>query len=107
VIGFCSASFSAPLDVKFSHEKQNYPTDNLCFLGLAAIMDPPRDDTPRAVEACKSAGIKVFMVTGKNIDGVIKYPGQRRCLLNSMALCGTCAVYNAANSINDNSNGVY
>jgi sodium/potassium-transporting ATPase subunit alpha len=50
--------------MKFATDKQNFPTDNLCFLGVAAIMDPPRDDALGAIEACKAAGIKVFMVTG-------------------------------------------
>lgn len=64
MIGFCSTQFSAACGTKFTSDKQNYPTDNLCFLGLAAIMDPPRDDAPGAIAACKTAGIKVFMVTG-------------------------------------------
>lgn len=34
------------------------------FLGMSAIMDPPKDDTARAISQCKQAGIKVFMVTG-------------------------------------------
>jgi sodium/potassium-transporting ATPase subunit alpha len=48
----------------FDAEKKNYPTENLCFVGLLAIMDPPRDDVPEAILKCKQAGVKVFMVTG-------------------------------------------
>lgn len=65
MIGFCYSEFTAPLDVHFDIEVQNFPTDGLCFLGIAAIMDPPRDDTAGAIAACRQAGIKVFMVTGK------------------------------------------
>ncbi|KAG3149395.1 hypothetical protein PC128_g23420 [Phytophthora cactorum] len=48
----------------FTAEDGNFPSDNLCFVGITAIMDPPRDDVPDAIAKCKAAGIKVFMVTG-------------------------------------------
>jgi sodium/potassium-transporting ATPase subunit alpha len=56
--------FVAPFDIRFTVEDENYPTTDLVFLGLSAIMDPPRDTTAGAIAECKSAGIKVFMVTG-------------------------------------------
>ncbi len=37
---------------------------DLTLLGLIALQDPPRADVPGAIAACKSAGIKVVMVTG-------------------------------------------
>ncbi|KAF0699415.1 Aste57867_10023 [Aphanomyces stellatus] len=36
----------------------------LCFIGLMALIDPPRAEVPLAVAKCKTAGIKVIMVTG-------------------------------------------
>ncbi|KAH7729130.1 Protein CATP-1 a [Aphelenchoides avenae] len=45
-------------------EEENFPLQDLTFLGVCAIMDPPRDETRGAIEQCKTAGIKVFMVTG-------------------------------------------
>ncbi|KAH9116766.1 hypothetical protein AeMF1_009336 [Aphanomyces euteiches] len=36
----------------------------LCFIGLMALIDPPRQEVPIAVAKCKTAGIKVIMVTG-------------------------------------------
>ncbi|KAJ0397615.1 hypothetical protein P43SY_003499 [Pythium insidiosum] len=36
----------------------------LCFIGLMALIDPPRPEVPSAVEKCKTAGIRVIMVTG-------------------------------------------
>uniref|UniRef100_A0A7R9U5E7 Cation-transporting P-type ATPase N-terminal domain-containing protein n=1 Tax=Pinguiococcus pyrenoidosus TaxID=172671 RepID=A0A7R9U5E7_9STRA len=38
--------------------------EGMVFLGLMALIDPPRDAVPGAVALCKTAGIKVIMVTG-------------------------------------------
>ncbi|CAM9847704.1 unnamed protein product [Ectocarpus sp. 12 AP-2014] len=38
--------------------------EGLVFLGLMALIDPPREAVPGAVGKCKTAGIKVVMVTG-------------------------------------------
>jgi potassium/sodium efflux P-type ATPase len=37
---------------------------NLIFIGLVAMFDPPRDEVPKAIAECHQAGIKVTMVTG-------------------------------------------
>ncbi len=45
-----------------------YHPDNvetgLVFLGLAGMMDPPRPEVAKAVEAFRSAGIRMVMITG-------------------------------------------
>ncbi|KAF1326577.1 putative hydrolase, partial [Globisporangium splendens] len=65
VIALATRRFTpASADIKFSAEEGNFPTDDLCFVGMIAIMDPPRDDVPDAIQKCKDAGIKVFMITG-------------------------------------------
>lgn len=38
--------------------------DNLTFLGLVAMVDPPREQSESAVQECKEAGIKPIMITG-------------------------------------------
>merc|ERR1711936_1334302 len=49
---------------EFDSEKENWPLSGLCFVGLMSMIDPPRAAVPDAVSKCRSAGIKVIMVTG-------------------------------------------
>ncbi|HEY3341273.1 MAG TPA: HAD-IC family P-type ATPase, partial [Anaerolineae bacterium] len=37
---------------------------DLTFLGLVGMMDPPRPDVEAAVKACREAGIRMVMITG-------------------------------------------
>ena len=53
------------LSIDGDDRKQNpKSTEGLVFLGLMALVDPPRPAVPAAVERCKTAGVKVIMVTG-------------------------------------------
>lgn len=38
--------------------------EELTFLGLVAIMDPPKDNVKLAIEKCHTASIRILMVTG-------------------------------------------
>ncbi|MHB8169413.1 MAG: cation-translocating P-type ATPase [Thermoleophilia bacterium] len=40
----------------------------LVFLGIAGIQDPPRPEAAAAVQACRRAGIRVYMVTGDHLE---------------------------------------
>lgn len=40
------------------------PYQDLIFLGLIGVLDPPRPDIKPAIAACRRAGIRVVMVTG-------------------------------------------
>ncbi|KAF9172499.1 hypothetical protein BGX21_001487 [Mortierella sp. AD011] len=53
-----------PDDIVFDKEQKNYPTTNLCFVGLVSLEDPPKHGVREAIGRCRSAGIRVMMVTG-------------------------------------------
>merc|ERR1712115_480806 len=67
VLGFCD--FMLPKDkypagYPYDADEENFPLEGLRFMGLMSMIDPPRAAVPDAVLKCRSAGIKVIMVTG-------------------------------------------
>jgi len=67
VLGFCDFTLPAnkyPIGYPFDPDEENFPLNGLRFVGLMSMIDPPRAAVPDAVLKCRSAGIKVIMVTG-------------------------------------------
>ncbi len=59
---------------------------DLAFVGLAGLADPPRPEAKAAIAACRSAGIRLLMVTGdhsltaKAVAGQVGLDGQAHLL---------------------------
>ncbi|MDR2902147.1 MAG: HAD-IC family P-type ATPase, partial [Lactobacillales bacterium] len=58
----------------------------LIFVGLQAMIDPPRPEAIRAIKACHSAGISVKMITGDHLVTA-------KAIAMQMDLHGSCDTY--------------
>jgi P-type Ca2+ transporter type 2C len=52
------------IDITSKNYEINNIENELVFLGLMAMQDPPRPEVEEAIKLCKKAGIKVIMITG-------------------------------------------
>jgi Ca2+-transporting ATPase len=54
------------LGFAFKPSKKKISEDNLIWIGLQAMIDPPHPEVEDALKQCKTAGIRVIMITGDN-----------------------------------------
>ncbi|MBT3465573.1 HAD-IC family P-type ATPase, partial [archaeon] len=47
---------------------KNKIEEKMIFVGIQGMMDPPRKEVKKAIDACKSAGIRVAMITGDHLN---------------------------------------
>lgn len=60
VLAFAYRNLEDVADNKYLEESEK----NLTWVGMMAMIDPPRQDVKEAIAECKSLGIKVIMITG-------------------------------------------
>lgn len=67
VLGFAYRELG-PKDTKFE--------ESLVFVGLQGMIDPPREEVKSAIQKCKTAGIRVVMITGDYIGTAVAIANQ-------------------------------
>lgn len=58
-------------EISFNSLNEESLETDLTLLAIMGIMDPLRDEIPKAINICQKAGITVRMVTGDNIDTAV------------------------------------
>ena len=75
VLGLASRRLAEPYD-------RSRLEEGLMLLGIVGLEDPPRPEVPAAIARCRSAGIKVVMVTGD-------HPATAEAIARQIGLVGT------------------
>ncbi|DAZ97159.1 TPA: hypothetical protein N0F65_004773 [Lagenidium giganteum] len=84
VLAVATTRFTKTSPEPFDQENPTYRMDNLCFVALVAIVDPPREDVEAAVASLRDAGVKVFMITGD-------HPSTAMSIAKQIGLCSSNA----------------
>ena len=56
------------LGFAYKKEELENAEENMIFIGLIGMMDPPRESVPYAIKTCLKSGIKPIMITGDSIN---------------------------------------
>ena len=85
---YASSSFRVmAFAIKFT-DANKIQEEGLIFLGLQAMLDPPRPEAKDAIQLCKKAGIDVIMITGDHKDTAIAIGKELGIIDHGIALTG-------------------
>lgn len=82
------------LGLAYRHISSNHAPDtkdieqNMVFIGLVGMIDPPRDEAKEAVKKCDLAGIRSIMITGDHKLTAIAIAKELGILKNGLAVTG-------------------
>ena len=77
VLAFAQRDWTSLPDIENAEGVEN----NLVFLGMVGLMDPPRAEAKKAVELCRTAGIAPVMITGD-------HPATARAIARRLEILG-------------------
>ena len=72
-----------------THATLENAEEQMCFLGLVGMIDPPRSEAKSAIETCESAGIRVLMMTGDHPSTAQAIAGELGVLKAGRVVTGT------------------
>jgi Ca2+-transporting ATPase len=67
---------------------QEINEENLVFLGLTGMIDPPRDEAKEANQKCRKAGIRTIMITGDHKLTAVAIAKELEMIQNDKVLIG-------------------
>lgn len=68
--------------------EESQPEEELIFLGLVGMVDPPRPEVRQAIATCHAAGIKVAMITGDHPHTALAIAKEVGICKNNLVLTG-------------------